>query len=369
MDNAKKILKELEKQIDICEAEKSKFFSGILSQKNEETLINFVENLHKNQDKIPDEAIYKKAKKLVDSILKHKNYKIFLHEKAKRQILEEKEIIKQQKQAEIKNKTTLLVSKIEKCLINDDIDSAHELFRRYKKILARYENEFYIKYNDDSGFRENIRDIINKRKIRNLVHFTNIENLESILMNGILSVDDLKEEKLNFKNNDMDRQDGKLNCSCFSVEYPNTFLFDKFRNNNTWCVIVLDIEKVLLNNQNIKYFTYCNAARSDARYNLGIGNLCNSRHFENMFICINPNYNHNYNRNEKKIKSYLPTDAQAEILVSGRVKTTCIKEVHLLNIDDFKKICINKQLLDNFSFVESEFYFKSSRDDINWEDR
>lgn len=42
-----------------------------------------------------------------------------------------------------------------------------------------------------------IQDVINKRNIKYLVHFTRLENLDNILKNGIIPRNDMKDEFIN----------------------------------------------------------------------------------------------------------------------------------------------------------------------------
>ena len=73
-----------------------------------------------------------------------------------------------------------------------------------------------------------IQEIINKRDIRELIHFTRVKNLKSILSNGILPRKELDEKKIEYVFNDEKRLDGWVNASCISVTKINPFLIQKF---------------------------------------------------------------------------------------------------------------------------------------------
>ena len=54
-------------------------------------------------------------------------------------------------------------------------------------------------------------EMLLNNNIEYLTHFTNIENLESILTNGIRSVEYMKTHKIEYNNNDEYRFDNQLN--------------------------------------------------------------------------------------------------------------------------------------------------------------
>ncbi len=73
-----------------------------------------------------------------------------------------------------------------------------------------------------------IQEIIQKRGIRKLVHFTRLKNLESIYKYGILSRDQIEKEKIQVEFNDNWRRDTWLKTSSFSVTKKNSYLFNVF---------------------------------------------------------------------------------------------------------------------------------------------
>ena len=204
-----------------------------------------------------------------------------------------------------------------------------------------------------------ILKIVREKKIKNLIHFTNIKNLESILQIGIYSRSDLWRSEIKPECNDIYRRDMRRDCSSFSVEYPNSYYLNSLKIKNPekkFCIIVFDAERLLPNILD-KYYVYCNAATTEASSFLSSETLTQPKFFENMF------YDSNI--------SYLPSDEQAEILIKGNVSTTFIKEIHFSNKDDFDEFqnsCKVNQLLKKYKFVVSEFYFKN-RESVAWEER
>ncbi len=197
--------------------------------------------------------------------------------------------------------------------------------------------------------------ILQKRKIKNLIHFTNIKNLESILQLGICTRRYLRENEIKYEYNDPLRKDRRRDCSSFSIEYPNTSYLFKLINNtdNKFCIIILDAEKLLPNIQD-KYYVYCNAATTEARSYLSSETLTQPKFLENMFY-------------DSKI-SYLPKDVQSEVLIKGNVSTKYIQEIHFMNnadLEEFKNICKKLDFENKYTFKVSDFYFKD-REQINW---
>lgn len=133
--------------------------------------------------------------------------------------------------------------------------------------------------------KESIREVLEMRAIRNLVHFTRIENLESILTKGFIPRVALEKNNISFYWNDSRRREGKTDCTCFSVEFPNSYLFEEFRRrqpNSKWAVIEVDAN-VLLEHNGSKHFCYYNAASNDIRDKLFNEGLSSGKDFENMF--------------------------------------------------------------------------------------
>lgn len=218
-------------------------------------------------------------------------------------------------------------------------------------------NDFYIK------------NIIKQRKIQNLIHFTKIENLESILTKGLLSRKFLDSNKIKYAFNDNERWDNKISAICLSIEFPNEFLLKKFKEeyiNSKWVIILLDIE--LLNNSCNKYFCNKNAGGASSWLDCDCSQTFQA--FENMF---NDKINSRSLARSKQlyIKEYLPTDVQAEILIEDNIQPKFIKKLIFETQNDLE-ICkssyVDKCLLEEYNpIVNSQFY--NSRQNFFWEDR
>lgn len=89
------------------------------------------------------------------------------------------------------------------------------------------------------------------RHIEDCVHFTNVLNLKSIINYGLLPKSTLKEESMNFQENDVYRYDGFENATSLSITFPNYKMFYSIRTQDTsknWAVLVIDAYSVLSKN-------------------------------------------------------------------------------------------------------------------------
>ena len=129
-----------------------------------------------------------------------------------------------------------------------------------------------------------IESILDNRGIKQLVHFTRIDNIESIVNDGLIPVKQLDAEGYKYKRNDHKRYDDQLNCTSVSVEYPNYWVLNGFQEKyvgSRWAVIVLD--PTLLFDHNC-YFAEYNAASKGISKNLD--ERTDAQSFEKMFAPI-----------------------------------------------------------------------------------
>src|SRR5688572_4300451 len=98
------------------------------------------------------------------------------------------------------------------------------------------------------------------RGVLHLVHFTRAINVPSILVNGLLSRDELVARGLRHSINDLHRFDYLTGAVCLSVSFPNYKMFYRLRQENPtedWVVLRLKPELV---SQKRCAFSYSNAA-------------------------------------------------------------------------------------------------------------
>lgn len=214
-----------------------------------------------------------------------------------------------------------------------------------------------------------IKNIIKQRKIQNLIHFTRIENLESILKNGLLPRQYLENNKIKYVFNDTGRWDEMPNATCVSIEFPNIFLLNTFKEkykDSKWVIISLDIN--LLDKCSKKHF--CNRNAGGASDWVNSDNSSRFWAFESMFdekIC-----NNSPPRSEQLyLKRYLPTNVQAEILIEGKIDSYFIKKLIFETQEDLnicKDYFVDEILFEDYNpIVDERFY--DFRENFPWEDR
>lgn len=94
----------------------------------------------------------------------------------------------------------------------------------------------------DTRWRDAIRAYCADRRIATLVHFTRLENLASILAQGILPRSTLEGQARGVIFNDEIRTDGHKNAVCLSISFPNYKMFYKYRVADqaaTWAVLLV----------------------------------------------------------------------------------------------------------------------------------
>ena len=146
--------------------------------------------------------------------------------------------------------------------------------------------------------------------------------------------------------------------------------YKKYNSVNRYAMIVLDAESILSNDAK-KYYVYINAANSNATYQLTSDKLTSPRYLKNMFLPSVSDAKYTYER-EDTDPDFITTNPQAEILINGSIETKDILEVHFSNSDDFnlfKKSCTSEQILNEYKFLVSDFYFKEDRELVKWEER
>ena len=90
--------------------------------------------------------------------------------------------------------------------------------RELAHLIAQYANEARV------SVRAEIPGFLAVQNISRLFHFTSIHNLESIIRNGFLGRDSLREKNLDFKPSDNYREEPLIDGVCFSLSRPNTYM-------------------------------------------------------------------------------------------------------------------------------------------------
>lgn len=188
--------------------------------------------------------------------------------------------------------------------------------------------------------KQKVRELVERRNINSLIHFTRQENLLSILQHGLVPVNLQQEMKIESIHNDDQRIDEQLDATSLSIEFPNYSLFYQFRKykypDSKW--IVLDVDKeVLFCPSRVIFYCRTNAASVLPRTSNTM-DLCKADSFENLFCesALTKDNKLNY-RSALQIGNNIPTDPQAEILISGIIESQYINKIYFQNKNSFNE--------------------------------
>lgn len=212
---------------------------------------------------------------------------------------------------------------------------------------------------------------ISDREIEHLIHFTPTINLLSIFEQGKLLSRALL-EKFDIDQTDIFdyiefTDDIRFDDKSFinlSVQHPNSFLFNRFREKTkndvhiNWCVLKIDKKYIYLTDT---LFSVTNAANSHNKRNVRVTGDIGK--FQMMFansLQIVTSYNtKTISRNGLKTK--YPTDEQAEVLVKNEISISDILQVCF---KDEKDLAAGKAALSDYNtsnFVVDATLFTNAR--------
>ena len=171
------------------------------------------------------------------------------------------------------------------------------------------------------------------RGITTLCHFTRVENLQSILQEGLIGRSLLEARRPQPLFNDEDRADSNKEAVCLSISFPNYQMFYSIReqkketqeaNGSQWIVLLLDA-KVLweLNCA----FCQNNAARK-AISRTSLADRKSPEALKGMFGDF-----YDIRHQDLLIPENYPTHPQAEVLVLDPIPVQYIKAIHFWNED------------------------------------
>lgn len=174
-----------------------------------------------------------------------------------------------------------------------------------------------------------IRSLARQRGITDLYHFTPLGNLQSILINGLLSRETLDERGMPYIYTDDWRNDGKLNAISLSIHGINETMFSqKTRNSNVkWAI--LEIEASVLWTHRCR-FCWVNAASSEIVNHSGY--IGGPWAFEQMFAPRPMSAIDNRSAREVfRTPLNMPTMNDAEVQVCVAIEPQLIRDVTVAN--------------------------------------
>lgn len=203
---------------------------------------------------------------------------------------------------------------------------------------------------------EKIKDIIERRNITQLFHFTRSDNLDSILTHGLIPVKSHQAFGIKSRRNDFQRMDKKLGCTSISVSFPNYKLLYKYRNeypDAIWVVLELN-PSLLYSPVNTSYFfaenaaVQGNSAQEENYFAEDFEKMFCEKYIKSVTFVVDRSKSSGY-------KNWITTNPQAEILVSGVIPRYYIKKVHFCTRNEANK-CINEATIDyDYEITEGLF--------------
>ncbi len=168
---------------------------------------------------------------------------------------------------------------------------------------------------DRSGVEAAAREL----RIPHLVHFTRSENLPSILRHGLKSVVACEREELVPMRNDQHRFDAQQDGTSLSVTFPNYRMFYKYRKlapGTDWAVLLIS-PRVIWEKDCAFYRHNAADARMIRQHR---GQKKSAQALRDMFAADDGD-------RDAGLRSYDPTDPQAEILVYESIEPSLIEAI------------------------------------------
>lgn len=211
-----------------------------------------------------------------------------------------------------------------------------------------------------------IQQICNERDITTPVHFTGVENLQSILHRGLLGRSVLEENRLPFLFSDNIRLDGHKEAVCLSISFPNYGMFYKVRqtlSDHHWIVLLIDA-KVLWELDCL--FCTENAAAATIR-GKSLGEKREPDMLKAMFEGGYTDKQGTLVRRSAQIPKNYPTHPQAEVLVLDPIPAENILSVHFDNNEVLETWYNNNTWVDPSKLCFDQQYFLYRVDYQQWQ--
>jgi hypothetical protein len=202
--------------------------------------------------------------------------------------------------------------------------------KKFKELAGNHQHHDFISLVESfvlTDEDEEIRDTVAARGIRQLVHFTNVNNLTSIFDNKqLLSLQKLQKSEVKFSNNDDRRLERFHNCLCCSLTSININLLTEYLRRGgykSFCILKLNPRYIYKQGT---YFSMSNAAR-EAKNEILQFTFDGLHGFNHLFDNQINNIQRDINCPDNQ-----PTDLQAEVLIEDSIHVSDIFEV-IFNID------------------------------------
>ena len=215
-----------------------------------------------------------------------------------------------------------------------------------------------------------IQQICKDRGITTLVHFTRIENLQSILREGLLGRETLEkrlqEGSLKLQKlfiNDNSRWDKHKDAVCVSISFPNYLMFSSIRkqkkmsdgiSDSGWVVLGLDA-KILWELD----CAFCKEnAASNAIRHVPLEERRKSDVLEGMFVDPYRDVKERVYRRDSQTPTHYPTHPQAEVLVFDPIPVEYIQAVHFYNATVLEQWRDSNPWINPERLLHNQLYFR-----------
>ena len=192
--------------------------------------------------------------------------------------------------------------------------------------------------------KDEMENEVKKRNIKYLFHFTRLENLNSILINGLIPRLNLEQDDADVTYNDDYRLDRFKNANCLSISHPNYKMFYKLRSkyySQEWVVIAFKPDVLW---EKDCAFCFDNASSSNV-ISITIEFRKSLLAFEGLFYP----FPDKPSRSAMDLNDSVPTSPQAEVLVFDIIEPKFILGV----------VTQNEELQNQLARMYSEFEFQS----------
>jgi len=203
-----------------------------------------------------------------------------------------------------------------------------------------------------------MKNAVLKKGIPFIVHFTRLNNLENILLKGIIPRATLEKNGEVFQYNDSDRLDECQDANSLSIGHPNYKMFWSLRctyRDHKWVVIVCKSDVLW---QKDCAFCYENASSNNVK-KIPIDDRKSVLAFEGLF---SPSIG-KPSRIKLGLPNYFPTHPQAEVLIFDIIEPSFIIEIACENIITQREL---SQKYTGFTFKYRKDLFDARIDYSYW---
>lgn len=180
---------------------------------------------------------------------------------------------------------------------------------------------------------EKYLSILRKHNIKYFYHFTSINNLDSILLNGICNRAYMDKIGIKYFYTDENRFDNQMGCVSLSLDFANKsmLLYKQKRLSTDWVIIQLNAEKVLTDFYNNIY--YC-------KYNASSPSVIKILNENKKYLKTSYAFNNMFDETGK-------LNFQAELLLEGNVSCDYF---HNIYVDSLQTKLIVQQMIENSKY-------------------